>query len=103
MRALIREKIYHYYYPDFNFEESNFEEVPPFIRFHEVDLSYLFTGKESIEEKCLRLKNHLQSIKQHLKDSIVIFYFGIIDRDSSKPSKFQTILMGYNDRSKVLA
>ena len=68
LRNLIRGKNRDYYYPIEDFGIFNFEEIPPFIRFHEVDLRYVFTGKGSIEEKCLRLKNHLQSIKQHLKD-----------------------------------
>ena len=80
MGALIREKNCDYYYPIEDFGIFNFEEIPPFIRFHEVDLRYVFTGKGSIEEKCLRLKNHLQSLKQYLKDTISIICFGGIDK-----------------------
>lgn len=81
MRTRIRGQNCDYYYCCIEDRISNFEGIPPFIRFHEVDLRYIFTGEGSIEENCSRLKNLLQSLKQYLEDSISVIYFGKIAND----------------------
>ena len=96
LRTLIRLQNRDYYYPIENFGIFNFEGIPSFIRFHEVDLRYIFTGEGSIKENCLRLKNLLQSLKQYLEDSISVIYFGKIANDHDLPNYF-------TDHSQLIA
>ena len=71
---------------------TNLTSVPRFLRFNYVELSYNF-GEKSIEEKCRSIENYLQPLKEALKDSISIQFYGDIDRNDR--TKF-------SDHSKLL-
>ena len=53
---------------------------PHFLRFNEVQLSYNH-GAKSIEEKCRSIENYLQPLKEALKDSTAIRFYGDIYRN----------------------
>ena len=64
---------------------------PHFLRFNEVKLFYI-NGSKS-EEKCGSIESYLQPLKEALKDSISIRFYGIIDRDNQAY---------FDDHSKLL-
>ena len=63
-----------------NVSLSNLTSVPRFLRFKEVKLSYNF-GAKSIEEKCRSIQKYLQPLKEALKDSTAIRFYGDIYRN----------------------
>ena len=71
---------------------ANLTSVPSFIRFNEVKLFYNI-GSMSIEKKCRSIGSYLQPLKDALKDSNSIRFYGVNDRNSQAY---------FSDHSKLL-
>ena len=66
--------------------------LPHYLRFNEVRLFYNL-GQNSMEEKCRSTHNYLSLLKEALKDSIAIRFYGKIVQDDHKD---------FDDHSKLL-
>ena len=71
---------------------------PAFLRFGEVDLQY-FLGSQSIVEKCDLFDGCLQSIKQALNDSNLIYFKCIVSENAANQfSNYQTLIEYISER-----
>ena len=75
-------------------EVADLPTLPRFICFDGVRLFYN-KGRESIEEKCHLIENHLQPINKALKDSKSIQFYGIIDRNDNRNFGDHLSLLNY--------
>ena len=73
---------------------ANLTDVPPFLRFNAIKI-YYEEGRKTIEENCQFVGNYLEPLKDALKDSKAIRFYGCIDRNSNKSFGNYSALLNY--------
>lgn len=69
-------------------------DFPPFLRFSDVGLFYS-NGLESIEEKCHFIESYIRPLKQALKDTRSIQFYGDVSQDDNSCFRDHSVLLSY--------
>ena len=80
---------------------ANLTDVPPFLRFNAIKIYYgdYEEGRKTIEENCQFVGNFLEPLKDALKDSKSIRFFGCINRNGNKSFGNYSALLNYLSES----